>query len=36
MPTAEFEETKPGAPAGRPKAKPETFMIVEVGRKAAQ
>ena len=32
MPTAEFEEAKPGA-TGRPKAKPDTFMIVEVGPK---
>jgi DNA-binding beta-propeller fold protein YncE len=35
MPTAEFEEMKPGA-TGRPKAKPDTFMIVEVGRKVVQ
>ncbi len=31
LPTAEFEESKPGA-TGRPKAKPGTFMIVVVGR----
>ena len=31
LPTAEFEEQKPGA-AGRPSAKPGTFMIVVVGR----
>jgi len=30
MPTAEFE---PAAAGARPKAKPDTFMIVEVGRK---
>jgi hypothetical protein len=35
LPTAEFEEMKPGA-TGRPKAKPDTFMIVEVGQKAVQ
>jgi hypothetical protein len=33
MPTAEYEA---GAAAGRLKVKPESFMIVEVGRKAAQ
>jgi DNA-binding beta-propeller fold protein YncE len=32
MPTAEFEEMKPGA-TGRPKAKLDTFIIVEVGQK---
>lgn len=32
LPTAEFETPEPGAPAGRPKPKPDTFMIVEVGR----
>ena len=31
LPTAEFEEQKPGA-AGRPAAKPGSFMIVVVGR----
>jgi hypothetical protein len=31
LPTAEFEETKPGA-SGRPTAKPGTFMIVVAGR----
>jgi hypothetical protein len=31
LPTAEFEETKPGA-SGRPAAKPGTFMIVVAGR----
>ena len=31
LPTAEFEEQKPGA-TGRPTAKPGTFMIVVVGR----
>ena len=31
LPTAEFEEPKPGA-TGRPPAKPGTFMIVVVGR----
>jgi len=35
MPTAEFEELKPGA-TGRPKAKPDTFMVVEVGQTSAQ
>lgn len=30
MPTAEFEEPKPGTPPARPKAKPDSFMIVEV------
>jgi DNA-binding beta-propeller fold protein YncE len=33
LPTAEFEETKPGA-TGRPAAKPGTFMIVVVRRQA--
>jgi YVTN family beta-propeller protein len=32
LPTAEFEATEPGAAARRPRAKPDTFMIVEVGR----
>jgi hypothetical protein len=32
LPTAEFETPALGA-TGRPKAKPNTFMIVEVGRK---
>jgi hypothetical protein len=36
LPTAEFEEVKPGAASGRPKPKPESFMIIEVGRSAAQ
>lgn len=31
LPTAEFEEQKPGA-TGRPKAKPDSFMIVVAGR----
>jgi len=31
LPTAEFEEPKPGA-TGRPQAKPGTFMIVVVAR----
>ena len=30
LPTAEFEEAKPGAPPARPKAKPDSFMIVVV------
>jgi hypothetical protein len=30
LPTADFEEAKPGA---RPAAKPGTFMIVVVGRR---
>src|SRR6185312_6619082 len=32
LPTAEFEQPKPGA-TGRPAAKPGTFMVVVVGRK---
>src|SRR5208337_3965431 len=36
MPTAEFEAPAPGAASRRPKAKPDTFMIVVVGEKAAQ
>jgi len=32
LPTAEFLPPKPGAPSRRPQAKPDTFMIVEVGR----
>jgi DNA-binding beta-propeller fold protein YncE len=36
LPTAEFEEAKPGSPAGRPKPKPDSFKIVQVGRSAAQ
>ncbi|WP_348266172.1 hypothetical protein P8936_09610 [Edaphobacter paludis] len=32
LPTAEFEETKPGAASARPKAKPGSFMIVQVGQ----
>jgi DNA-binding beta-propeller fold protein YncE len=35
LPTAEFEEAKPGA-TGRPKMKPDSFIVVEVARKAAQ
>ncbi len=35
MPTAEFEEPKPGA-TGRPKALPDTFMVVQVGQKAGE
>lgn len=35
LPTAELEELKPGA-TGRPKTKPDTFMIVEVGQNALQ
>ena len=31
LPTAEFEEQKPGA-TGRPRTKPDSFMIVVVGR----
>ena len=34
LPTAEFEEAKPGAAAARPKQKPDSFMIVEVDRGA--
>ena len=33
LPTAEFEAPAAGAPPSRPKAKPDSFMIVEVGRK---
>jgi hypothetical protein len=36
LPTAEFEAPVPGAASRRPRAKPDTFMIVEVGQKAAQ
>ena len=36
LPTAEFEAPAPGAASKRPKAKPDTFMIVEVSQKAAQ
>ncbi|MDE3149768.1 MAG: YncE family protein [Acidobacteriota bacterium] len=36
MPTAEFEAPAPGAAGRRPRPKPDTFMIVEVGRSAAQ
>jgi hypothetical protein len=35
LPTAEFEEPKPGA-TGRPARKPDTFMIMVVARRAAQ
>lgn len=35
LPTAEFEERRPGA-AGRPVTKPDTFMVVVVERHAAQ
>ncbi len=33
LPTAEFEAPAPGAASRRPKMKPDTFMIVEVGKK---
>jgi DNA-binding beta-propeller fold protein YncE len=33
LPTAEFEAPTPGASPGRPRPKPDTFTIVEVGRK---
>jgi len=33
LPTAEFEAPAPGAAPARPRAKPDTFMIVEVGQK---
>jgi hypothetical protein len=33
LPTASFEQAAPGAPASRPKPKPDSFVIVEVGRK---
>jgi hypothetical protein len=32
LPTAEFEAPTPGAASRRPQAKPDTFMIVEVGK----
>ena len=32
MPTAEFEDVSPGSTPSRPKTKPGTFMIVQVGR----
>lgn len=32
MPTAEFEEATPGTVSARPKAKPGSFMIVQVGQ----
>jgi len=35
LPTAEFEEAKPGAAVARPKQKADSFMIVEVDRDAA-
>jgi hypothetical protein len=36
LPTAEFEELQAGSPSSRPKPRPDTFMIVEVGRSAAK
>jgi len=33
LPTAEFEAPAPGAAPGRPRPKPDTFMILEVGAK---
>ncbi len=33
LPTAEFEVAAPGTASRRPRTKPDTFMIVEVGRK---
>jgi len=36
LPTAEFEAPAPGAASKRPRAKPDTFMIVAVGQKTAQ
>ena len=33
LPTAEFEPPAPGAASRRPRPKPDTFMIVEVGQK---
>jgi hypothetical protein len=33
LPTAELEAPAPGAPSRRPRPKPDTFMIVEVGQK---
>ncbi len=32
LPTAEFEEAKPGAASARPKARPGSFMIVQIGQ----
>jgi hypothetical protein len=34
LPTAEFEEVAPGSASSRPKPKPGSFMIIEVGRNA--
>lgn len=36
LPTAEFEARVPGAASRRPRAKPDTFMIVAMGQKATQ
>jgi hypothetical protein len=36
LPTAEFQAAAPGAASRRPIAKPDTFMIVEVGQEAAK
>ena len=36
LPTAEFDATQPGASSGRPKPKPDSFMIVEVGQTGAK
>ena len=36
LPTAEYEAPQAGAAPGRPRMKPDSFMIVEVSRKAAQ
>jgi hypothetical protein len=36
LPTAEFEVLAPGATSRRPRAKPNTFMIVQVGQKTAE
>jgi hypothetical protein len=33
LPTAEFEAPTPGAASRRPRPKPDTFIIVEVGKK---
>jgi hypothetical protein len=33
LPTAEFEAPVPGGASKRPRPKPDTFMLVEVGKK---
>lgn len=36
LPTAMFEEAKPGAAPSRPKARPDTFMLLEVAPRVSQ